>query len=161
MSLHNYIQTLIEYNYALYNRVWESIMQLSDEQFVQEVAYGVGSIRNQMVHVAMVDTRWRRGLQGDPTARSYTPDPANYPTRMAVHTLWAESSQAVLSFVASLDETALENPAPNLNEPAWQILAHLVNHGTDHRAQILRLLHELGAPTFPQDFIIYLWQRDS
>jgi uncharacterized damage-inducible protein DinB len=46
-----------------------------------------------------------------------------------------------------------------MDEPAWQVFAHVANHGTDHRAQILRLLHDLGAPTFSQDFMIYLWER--
>jgi uncharacterized damage-inducible protein DinB len=41
--------------------------------------------------------------------------------------------------------------------PTWQVLSHLVNHGTDHRAQVLRALHELGAPTFSQDLIHHLW----
>ena len=35
----------------------------------------------------------------------------------------------------------------------WQVLVHVVNHGTDHRAQILRILHELGVKTQSQDFI--------
>jgi uncharacterized damage-inducible protein DinB len=43
--------------------------------------------------------------------------------------------------------------------PAWQVLAHVVNHGTDHRAQILRLLDRYGAPTFDQDLILHLWAR--
>jgi uncharacterized damage-inducible protein DinB len=159
MSINSYIQTLIEYNYALYDRLWESIMHLSDEQFGQEVAYSHGSVRNQMVHVATVDTRWRRGLQGDPDARYLTFDPAGYPTRTAVRTLWDESAQAMLNYVSGLDEAALEATVPGLNKPAWQILAHVANHGTDHRAQILRLLHDLGAPTFDQDLIIYLWER--
>jgi len=30
---------------------------------------------------------------------------------------------------------------------------HMFNHGTDHRAQILRLLMDLGAPTINQVFI--------
>ena len=46
--------------------------------------------------------------------------------------------------------------------PVWQILLHVVNHATDHRAQTLRLLDQLGAPTFEQDFMLYLyaWDRD-
>jgi uncharacterized damage-inducible protein DinB len=41
----------------------------------------------------------------------------------------------------------------------WEILAHVVNHGTDHRAQILSLLFQLGAPTVEQDLILYLWEQ--
>jgi uncharacterized damage-inducible protein DinB len=65
----------------------------------------------------------------------------------------------MLNYVSGLDEAALEATVPGLNEPAWQILAHVANHGTGHRAQILRLLDDLGAPTFDQDLIIFLWER--
>ncbi|MBN1452951.1 MAG: maleylpyruvate isomerase N-terminal domain-containing protein [Anaerolineales bacterium] len=32
----------------------------------------------------------------------------------------------------------------------------MAHHATDHRAQILRTLHDLGAPTFEQNFAIYM-----
>ena len=41
-----------------------------------------------------------------------------------------------------------------------EVLIHVVNHGTDHRAQILARLHELGAPTLEQDLMLYLWERE-
>ena len=39
------------------------------------------------------------------------------------------------------------------------MLLHLVNHGTDHRAQMLAMLNSLGAPTFAQDYLHYLFGR--
>ena len=37
----------------------------------------------------------------------------------------------------------------------WQVLLHVVNHGTDHRAQLLRLLNDLGVQTEYQDYVFY------
>jgi uncharacterized damage-inducible protein DinB len=37
--------------------------------------------------------------------------------------------------------------------------AAVVNHGTDHRAQILRKLNDLGIKTAPQDFIFYVYDH--
>jgi uncharacterized damage-inducible protein DinB len=151
------IMTLFEYNYALYGRLWDSISQLTNEQFIEEIDYAHGSIRNQMVHVITVDTRWRRGLQGDANARSFNYDPNNHPTRASVRALWDDNAQAMQAYVADLDEAVLDHAPPGMPGPLWQVLLHLVNHGTDHRAQILRQLHDLGAPTFDQDLIIHLW----
>jgi uncharacterized damage-inducible protein DinB len=53
----------------------------------------------------------------------------------------------------------LEATARGMRGPAWHVLAHLVNHGTDHRAQVLRVLHDFGAPTFDQDLVMHLWSR--
>ena len=41
----------------------------------------------------------------------------------------------------------------------WQVLLHVVNHGTDHRAQILRLLNDLGVKTESQDYIFYVYDN--
>jgi uncharacterized damage-inducible protein DinB len=35
----------------------------------------------------------------------------------------------------------------------------VVNHGTDHRAQILRLLHDFGVNTTGQDYIFYVYDN--
>ena len=38
-----------------------------------------------------------------------------------------------------------------------ETLLHVVNLGTDHRAQVLRVLHDLGADTRYQDYIFYVY----
>jgi uncharacterized damage-inducible protein DinB len=39
------------------------------------------------------------------------------------------------------------------------VLLHVGNHGTDHRAQILRLLSDLGLKTGPQDYVFYIYDK--
>ncbi len=71
----------------------------------------------------------------------------------------------MMSYLETLDEellnAILEYDVPHRGglkrNTRWQILLQGVNHGTDHRAQVLALLHQLGAPTLEQDFMIYLW----
>ena len=41
----------------------------------------------------------------------------------------------------------------------WQVLLHVVNHGTDHRAQLLRVLNDLGVKTTSQDYILYVYDN--
>ena len=55
------------YNYHLgMNRyIWNTfIMPLPQEQYVQKLDYSVGSVRNQVVHMANVDETWFRQLGG-------------------------------------------------------------------------------------------------
>lgn len=159
MSALQQIQMMFEYNYALYDKVWESVMSLTDEQFTQDAPYAHGSIRDQLMHVAVVDTRWIRGLQGDPDARHYDVDVAAYLTREAAHGFFQEAAVNANAYVATLDEATLAAEKPGIPLPQWQVLLHIANHGTDHRAQVLRSLHDLGAPTFAQDLIIHLWSK--
>jgi len=159
MTIVDLIYTFVEFNDALHRRTWESIMTLSDEQFVTEIDFSHGSLRNQMVHLAGVDRRWLRGLKEQPDARSFRPDPASYPSRQSAYELWDGVALEVKEYAAGLDEAALLRTPQRMYGPAWQVLLHMVNHGTDHRAQVLRILHDFGAPTFDQDLIFHLWRR--
>jgi uncharacterized damage-inducible protein DinB len=38
-------------------------------------------------------------------------------------------------------------------------LMQILNHSTDHRAQILSLIHQLGGATIAQDLIFYSWEH--
>lgn len=155
----DYIHTLVKYHNALNDRLWESITHLTDDQFVQDVDFSHGSVHNQIVHMALWNTRWLRGLQGDSNARQFDLNPDNYSDREGAKKLWDSMGKDFADYVASLDEANLDDQIQGMSGPTWQVLAHLVNHGTDHRAQILRLLHDFGAPTFDQDLIIHLWYR--
>jgi uncharacterized damage-inducible protein DinB len=152
-------RALIDYDQALWRRTWESIFSLPQELFTREVPYSHGSLRNQMVHVAATQARWLRGLRGDADARSFRPKPEDYPTRESARALWEGTSGELTAHVASMTDEDLEATARGMRGPAWHVLAHLVNHGTDHRAQVLRVLHDFGAPTFDQDLVMHLWSR--
>ena len=54
-------QKLFEYHYAMTRRVWDSISQITEEQFLQDDAYSRGSIRNLMAHLVHTDRRWLAG----------------------------------------------------------------------------------------------------
>lgn len=92
--------------------------------------------------------------------------PEDFTTRASVRAEYDSTETATLNFINRLDETILQKEfiwrPPMTPEPqrvtGWQVLLHVVNHGTDHRAQILRILHDFGAPTFDQDLMGYLWQ---
>ena len=43
--------------------------------------------------------------------------------------------------------------------PLWGMIAHVVNHGTDHRSHVAIMLTELGHPSQGLDFITFLRER--
>ena len=151
------IRTLFEYNDALNRRLWDSIMTVSEEQFVQELDYSRGSLRDQALHITSSEGGWLRGLQGDPKARRFRIDPADHPTPVTGRVAWEETAAELLAYVKALTEAELEETPPGMPGPRWQALLHLANHGTDHRSQILRILADFGAPTFEQDMIFHMW----
>jgi uncharacterized damage-inducible protein DinB len=157
MSIVEMFQSFLEYNDAMTRRVWESIQQITDEQFLTTIDYSHGSIRDLMIHMTIVDGRWLRGLKEVPESRDYTLDPQDYPTRETAFAIWDQSARELLEFSRQLNETRIYQTPVGMLGPTWQVLLHLVNHGTDHRAQVLRALHDFGAPTFDQDYILFQW----
>ena len=151
------IEKFIKYHIATTRRVWESIEQISNEQFLQDDAYSRGSIRNLMVHISSTDLVWMTGLKSEPRIRHLGPE--QYPTRESGRALFEQLAAELTAFVASLTEADLEASTAEVTEPRWLILMHIVNHGTDHRATVLQKLYEFGAPTFNQDFVIWHWEQ--
>jgi len=151
------IRTLFDYHYSLFDRVWESVAEISEEQFNDEIAYSRGSIRHQLFHASFAESGWLRGIQGTPRDQIGPYNPDDYPTKAAVKSFYENGKATMRAYLANLDQAEIERVPEGLMGPVWQIMLHLVNHGTDHRAQVLRVLHDFGAPTFDQDMILHLW----
>lgn len=155
---------LYAYHFALNRKIWDvCIVPLTDEQFTRKVNYSVGSVRNQVVHVLNIDDRWFSGLRGEPVPGFL--NPVHFYQRPIIRAKWDGVEARMRAYLDQLqDANLMTQPflAQDKDPTAlWQILLHVANHGTDHRAQLLRILHDLGATTFPQDYIIYTWEHRS
>lgn len=153
------IKTFTEYHIDMTRRIWNSIDQITDEQFLEDDAYSRGSIRNLMVHLASVDRRWLAGLRNLEDVGHLKFE--DYSTRAAAREIYESVMKDLAEYIPTLTEADLNLPNDKIAEPRWQILLHIINHGTDHRSTVLQRLHEFGAPTFDQDFVIWLWKRKS
>jgi uncharacterized damage-inducible protein DinB len=151
------LRKYFEYHYALYERVWDSIEEINDEQYFRVVEYSRGSLHDQMFHVAVTDRAWLRGIQGIPRKPRLKID--DFPDQTHLRILFDEVKVEVFKYLDTLTESELERVPRRFRGPVWQVLLHVVNHGTDHRAQILRILHDFGAQTFDQDFVLWLWRN--
>ena len=86
-----------------------------------------------------------------------------YHKREVIRKMWDEVEAKMRDYLAKLtdDRTNSQPFLESEKDPTylWQILLHVANHGTDHRAQLLALLHQLGVKGFPQDYIMYTWEH--
>lgn len=151
-----------DYHFTQNRKIWEEyITPLSDEQFKQEVGYSHGSVRNQAVHIMNTDEAWFSDLRraGSPEGLS----PAELDDREAIRARWDNIEQDMRAYLGTLrDEMLFEKPFSEGEDKdlvLWQVLLHVVNHGTDHRAQLLRALNDLGIKTAYQDFIFYVYEH--
>jgi len=150
------------YHFSENRNVWDTyITSLSDEQFTRDVSYSAGSVRNQVVHLMSVDDTWFSGLRGVEIPASL--DPAATAGRNSIRAHWDAVEQRMRDYLAGLrDDMLFEKPFAEGEDKdllLWQVLLHVGNHGTDHRAQLLRLLNDLGVKTVAQDYKFYVYEH--
>ncbi len=155
----NAFRHFYDYHFAENRKIWDNyVTPLSHEQFTKEMNYSHGSVRDQILHLIDVDEAWFSDLQGgefqDPLA------PEDFDRRERIRAHWDNVEQMMRNYLATLDDDMLsEKPLKGEDENLilWQVLLHVVNHGTDHRAQLLRVLNDLGVETTSQDYIFYVY----
>jgi uncharacterized damage-inducible protein DinB len=159
----NEMLTIHQYGYWAFEKVWECIEQLTDKQFVEDLGYSRGSIRNQVIHMMSATRRWIIRLDGGEMVPHLVYD--DFPTRAAVKAKWDEYRAEALAYLSKLTEADLDGKITwqlpdrgmSAENTRWEILLHVANHATDHRAQILALLNQhFGIQTMEQDMLFYL-----
>jgi uncharacterized damage-inducible protein DinB len=147
------------YHFAENRKLWDYVTQLSPEQFSQNVNYSHGSVRDQVVHLMNVEDAWFTPLRGSEIPEYV--NSGNGDDRDAIRANWDKVEQSIRDYLAMLrDDVLLEKPFAEGEDKdliLWQVLIHVVNHGTDHRAQLLRVLSDLGVKTIYQDYVFYAY----
>jgi uncharacterized damage-inducible protein DinB len=152
---------LYDYHFSENSKVWVYITQLSPEQFTQNVDYSHGSVRDQVIHLMNVDEIWFSELRNVELIQSYKA--AAVDDRESIRAYWDGIERDMRDYLANLRDEELDDKPIQFEEDkdliVWQVLLHVVNHGTDHRAQLLRTIHDFGIKTSSQDFVFYIYDH--
>ena len=154
------ILALYEFNAWANQRTLQAVGALSTEQFVRELGSSFSSVRDTLVHIYGVEWVWLERLRG----RS----PAGFPATKEFADVgklklrWTELETIQLQYARGITQADLEEVVeyktlsfgPGRN-PRWQMMQHVVNHGTYHRGQVTTLLRQLGARAVGTDLITF------
>jgi len=155
---------LYDYHFSENRKIWDTcVMPLSQEQFIQDASYSHGSVRNQIAHMMNADDMWFCELRGVANPNLLDTEVND---RQLIREHWDAVERTMQGYLSSLrDEMLFQKPITVPEEDkilfTWQVLLHVANHGTDHRAQVLRLLNDLGVKTESQDFIFYVFEHQG
>lgn len=160
-----HFRELFEYNDWAHRRVWNCILALSEDQFQQDLDYSVGSIQEQVLHTMNVELRFFHFFKTDEWLLSPL-DREPLTDRPVIRRRWDEIHLLSMDYLESIDNAELgremnyqfSDGVPRKNQ-IWQLLMQVYGHSMDHRAQMLAMLHQLGAPTVAQDYIRYLGEK--
>jgi uncharacterized damage-inducible protein DinB len=158
----NEILTFFNYNYWANKKILETAEALDEEQFIEPAKVSFKSLRGTLIHILGTEWMWRmRSQEGISPAAMITE--INFPTLNAIRLGWQTEEQAMRNFLGRLDDTDLSRKISystsrglKYETPLWQILVHVVNHGTQFRSEAAILLTEKDHSPGDLDLILYL-----
>lgn len=164
------IRILYDYNNWANHHLLDLAEQLTPEQLHAPHEGAYGSVHTTLVHLmdvewSWLDERWR----GNPIGEEF--DPAGYPDVAAIRARWATVEAELNAFIDALTPEG-EGSADRIlvwegdggatrRRPLWQLLFHVVNHGTQHRSEIAIMLTRFGHSPGDIDVTRFLNIRDG
>jgi len=155
------ILTLYKYNQWSTAKILNAASQVTQEQYLAPAPFPHGGLRGTLVHALFAEWIWRHRWEGtSPTVRL---KPEDFPTFESLRARWAQEEKALMSFVDGLTDERLNGKFGYTSTEGkpyerilWQAMAHLVNHGTQHKTEAAAILTDLGHSPGDIDMIYYL-----
>ncbi len=155
------IHSLFDYNYWVNERILETAAGLSPEQFTAPGPVSHGSLRDTLVHTLSAEWAWRLRCQGSSPQKMLSLD--DFPDLESLKRRWDEEEDAMRAYLSGLADDDLVSTVKYTNpqgeqfeRPLWQILLHVINHGTQSRSEAAVLLTQCGHSPGDLDYMIFL-----
>jgi uncharacterized damage-inducible protein DinB len=160
------IRLLFDYNAWANQRSVDAAAQLSDEQFAKPLGSSFSSVRDTLVHICGAEWVWLERCHG--RSPSSIPSDLHIQTIAALRAHWSPQSDDLLAYIQGLTQTDLDRIMnyKTINfgvyqNPLWQSLQHMVNHGTYHRGQVSTLLRQLDVKPISMDLMHFYRERTA
>ncbi len=158
---------LFAYNRWANAKVRDACGRLAPEQLTAPAQVSFGSLFGTLAHILAAEMAWRVRMQ-----EGLSPDrlliAADFPTPQALTTRWQEEEARMQGFVESLRDEDLNRwveftttSGKRQASTLWRALVHVVNHGTQFRAEAGAALSVFGQSPGDLDLILYLRETDQ
>ena len=159
------VNHLVDYNYWARDRLLDAVGGLTQEQFTQDMGNSFGSVRDTIAHICDAESIWLARWKGGQPTGFQKPD--RIPDLAAARTEWAGLEREMRDVLQNLGPGGMERTIEYRDmrgaaraDAFWQMLQHVVNHGSYHRGQVTTMLRQLGAaPPKYMDLIVYYREK--
>ena len=157
LSLH------IDYTAWATGRLLEAVSHLNDEEINRDFGTADKSVMGTLVHTFGADRIWLRRVRSEETGGFPSADEHNL---AVLGQKWPTVYEGWKQWAEQLTPETIERPLDYRDMKGrdhtslpWEIVLHVVNHGTHHRGQVSGLLRSLGKTPPPLDLIAFYRQR--
>jgi uncharacterized damage-inducible protein DinB len=156
-------RTHIRYSGWASRKVLEAALALSPEDRARPMNVSHESIAKTLTHIYFGDAIWYSRI-ADP---SYPVPPHDaLPSLDFVLEEWPRLQTKWEAWADAATDAEIARQVPfksrfvgDAGLPAWQIVMHVVNHGTLHRGQIVGMLRQLGVKPPATDIVFYYYEQ--
>jgi uncharacterized damage-inducible protein DinB len=138
-----------------------ALSQAPPDQVTHDRGSSFKSLFDTLNHVYLAELVWLRRVQGQRDTK--IADLASPADLTALGQAWPGVHQAWTDWSRSVSAEDLQKPLIFLNIkgaiPYWQIVLHLVNHGSYHRGQVATMLRQSGIKPPGTDLISFYRTR--
>ncbi len=154
------LRTHLDYTAWASARLVDAAGALTSQELTRDFGTADHSVLGTLVHIYGADRIWLGRIRGNPPARLI--DPEKDMRLDVLQNDWPKLLDEWRTWGAGLtDESAAARlPYKDMQgnpyeTPAWQIVLHVVNHGTHHRGQASGFLRTMGHTPPPLDLMAY------
>jgi uncharacterized damage-inducible protein DinB len=159
MNIHD-IRMLYAYNTWANGCILTAAAAVPADQFTT-AALGACQLRDTLEHILVVESVWRLRWQG--IAPETVAFPEELPTLTSLRDQWQTEDQQLQAYLATLSDSDLDRHVTYHSDEGgvvphtlWQLLVHVVTHGTQHRSELALLLTALGHSPGALDFTVFV-----
>ncbi|MBI3210847.1 MAG: DinB family protein [Candidatus Solibacter usitatus] len=152
------ILTQLRYTAWASERLVHAAAQLSPDELQRDFGTSEKSVLGTLVHVFAADRIWMGRVNGNLPAVFVDPEKDMHLETLRnewppIHQSWQKWADGMTDFSATMKYKDLKgNPQESLY---WQVVFHVINHGTHHRGQASGMLRALGIVPPPIDMSYY------
>ena len=145
----SYFEQLADYNIWANDLMHSWFDQISEYQWNQHISSSFNSIGLTAIHTVGAEKIWLERLEKVPTP-VWIPN-TFVGTKQELIKEWKSASMGLKHFISNFDETRLNEVlhftrinGDKQSSKFYQIFAHVMNHSTYHRGQIVTMLRQVG-----------------
>ena len=144
-----YFIELFDFNLWANSIVCNWLEQITEEQWDQEINSSFSSIQKTVLHVISAEKAWAERLKKNPNVIWLQNEYKG--TKQAHIDLWKATSLELKNLIEVFPKDELDKNidfkrinGDACSMPYYQVFAHVVNHNTYHRGQLVTMLRQAG-----------------
>ncbi|MBL8098108.1 MAG: DinB family protein [Anaerolineales bacterium] len=154
---------MFEYNYWGNKKILTACKNITQEQFLAPADYPFGGLRGTLLHVVDGERLWRVLFETQRVTEDEDLIADDFPNFDSLEKKFQEEEKLMRAYLSKLKDEDMEShlkytttEGVHRDRILWHCFYHLINHGTQHRAEAAALLTNYGSSPGDLDVTVFL-----